>query len=331
MANKNKNLIVAYFPTVDAADDAGQRLKHWDKGEDEIKLGGMGILSMHDGELKTHLVGARAAGTGAKWGAILGATGGLATGIMVAAGVLTGGIGIIPGAIAGLALGAAGGSLFHKRIGMTDADRARLEDHLRNGGAALAVMTDAVEVEPTKAELAALGGRVEGYLLPEDLMAEVEATRQRLADTKEIIAEHMADKPLEVHEAATLLVAAAQTLDAAAAAKLHDAGIYDANAFLAKAATTPGRNELAKATGYDAGTILTWAKELDLARVRGLSPTAAAALLAAGIDSVPELGQRNAEHLAAALNQASGSAVYSVDTVAGWIAQAKSLPRIINF
>lgn len=33
---------------------------------DEIKLGGMGIISLEDGNLKTHLVGARATGTGAK-------------------------------------------------------------------------------------------------------------------------------------------------------------------------------------------------------------------------------------------------------------------------
>lgn len=331
MANKNRNLIVAYFPSVDAADEAGKRLKHWDKAEHEIKLGGMGIMSIKDGKLKTHLVGARAGGTGAKWGTILGASAGLATGVMAVAGILTGGIGLIPGAVAGLAAGAVGGSLFHKRIGMTEADRARLEEHLRNGGAALAVMADAVEVEPTKAEIAALGGRVENYLIPEDLMEEVDATQQRLSDTQAVIAEHMAGKPPEVHEAATLLVAAAQTLDAAAAARLHDAGIDDAGAFLAKAATPKGRNELAKATGYSADTILTWAKELDLARIRGLSPMAAASLLAAGIDSVPELAQRNAEHLAAALNQASGAAGYSAETVAGWIAQAKSLPRAITF
>ena len=157
MANKNRNLIVAYFDNADAADDAAKQLKHWDKDESDIKLGGMGIITMEDGKLKTHKVGARAAGTGAKWGTILGATGGLATGIMVAAGVLTGGIGLIPGAIAGLAAGAGAGALFHKKIGMTDADRVRLEDHLRNGGAALAVMADAVEVEPTKAEIAGAG------------------------------------------------------------------------------------------------------------------------------------------------------------------------------
>jgi hypothetical protein len=118
---------------------------------------------MEDGELKTHKVGARATDTGAKWGAILGGKGGLAAGVMAAAGILTGGIGLIPGAIAGLIAGAGAGALFHKKIGMTDEDRARLEAHLKNGGGALAVMADAVEVEPTKEEIAGLGGNVEHY------------------------------------------------------------------------------------------------------------------------------------------------------------------------
>jgi hypothetical protein len=126
MANENRNLIVAYFPNTKTADDAARQLKHWDKGGSSIKLGGMGIITWEDGELKTHKVGARAAGTGAKWGTILGATGSLATGVLAAAGVLTGGIALIPAAIAGLAAGAGAGALFHKKIGMSDADRIRL-------------------------------------------------------------------------------------------------------------------------------------------------------------------------------------------------------------
>ena len=146
MSNKNRNLIIAYFDTADTADAVAVKLKLWDKAVKDIKLGGMGIITLEDDKLKTHKVGARAAGTGAKWGTVLGATGGLAVG------VLTGGIGLIPGAIAGMGLGAGTGSLFHKRVGLTDADKARLTKHLQGGGAALAVMADDEEVEPTKAE-----------------------------------------------------------------------------------------------------------------------------------------------------------------------------------
>jgi predicted flap endonuclease-1-like 5' DNA nuclease/uncharacterized membrane protein len=331
MANKNRNLIVAYFPTVDAADDAGQRLKHWDKEEKEIKLGGMGILSMHDGELKTHLVGARAAGTGAKWGAILGATGGLATGIMVAAGVLTGGIGIIPGAIAGLALGAAGGSLFHKRIGMTDADRARLENHLRSGGAALAVMADAHEVEPTKAEIAALGGAVEHYLIPDDAMDEIEETRAAAEDVYEDVEKHFADQPMEVKEKAAVMAAAVPAMGVATVAALHEAGVSDVDKFQAKAATDAGRAELAAAAGVDKATVQKWAKDLEFARIKGVGPKYAALLKAAGVHTIDELAEANAVELARKLDEVNQKEhivkeAPQADHVAYWIAQAHDVP-----
>jgi predicted flap endonuclease-1-like 5' DNA nuclease len=296
----------------------------------------MGIITMDDGKLKTHRVGARAAGTGAKWGTILGATGGLATGAMAAAGILTGGIGLIPGAIAGLAVGAAGGALFHKRIGMTDADRQRIHDHLAGGGAALAVMADANEVEPTKAEIAALGGNVEHFVIPEELMAEFEETRERVAEVQEEVAERFADHPLEVQEDVALWIAAATSLTSDDVAKLQAAGIADVNGFLAKASSPGGREELAKATGYNTQTILTWANEVDLARVRGVGPAYAALLKAAGVDTVPELAQRNAANLATKLAEVNAAEGIADDTateeqVAFWIAQAKELPRVITY
>lgn len=336
MANENRNLIVAYFPSAAAADEAARQLKHWDKSESDIKLGGMGIVTMEDGELKTHKVGARATGTGAKWGTILGATGGAATGVLALMGVLTGGIGLIPGAIAGLIVGAGAGALFHKKIGMTDADRLRLEDHLKNGGAALAVMADAVEVEATREEIAGLGGNVEHYTLPDELMEEFEETRERVAEIQEEVSQKFAEQPLDVQEDVALMIAAAASLESDDVAKLHAAGIRDLDGFLAKAATPKGREELARATGYDARTILTWANEMDLARIRGVGPIFAALLKAAGVDTVPELAQRNAANLAAKLaevNAADGIAdeVPSEEQVGWWVAQAKELPRVITY
>jgi uncharacterized membrane protein/predicted flap endonuclease-1-like 5' DNA nuclease len=336
MANKNRNLIVAYFPDADAADAAARQLKHWDKGTKEVKLGGVGIITQKKGKLKTHYVGARAGGTGAKLGTILGATGGLATGVMVLTGVLTGGIGLIPGAIAGLAVGTVGGSLFHKRIGMTDEDRARLEAFLKNGGAALAVMADDAEVAPTKAEIASLGGQVEQYTLPEEVMEEVEETQEAVEEAEEATAESFAELPLEEQEQVAVMMAAAPGLDAAAVASLLAAGVGDAETFLERAATPQGRADLAAATGYEASTILTWANELDLARVRGIGPKYAALLKQAGVDTVPELAQRNPENLAAKLaevNAAAGivKAAPFQGQVESWVGQAKELPRLLTY
>ena len=164
MANKNKHVIIGYFPSKEAATEAAAQLKAWDKANKDIKLGGIGILTADKGKIKTRKVGNRAGGTGAKWGLILGA----------ATGILSGGVTLIGGAAAGLVGGTVMGALFHKSLGLTDADKERLELHLQDGGAALVVMADEHEVEPTKAELARLGGRVEDYLVPEETMEQVE-------------------------------------------------------------------------------------------------------------------------------------------------------------
>ena len=180
MANKNRNLIIAYFPSKDKAETAADDLKKWDKDNKDIKLGGIGIITEdEDGNLKTRKVGMHAAGTGAKWDIILGA----------AAGILSGGITIIGGAIAGLAGGAVAGALFHKKIGMEDADKERLLKYLKDGGAALAVMADDDEVEPTKSELSSLGGEVESYVVPEDTIEELEvaAAEEGIEEQEELI------------------------------------------------------------------------------------------------------------------------------------------------
>lgn len=334
MANKNRNLIVAYFPNADAADAAASDLKHWDKSEKDLKLGGMGIITLGDnGRLKTHKVGARAAGTGAKWGTILGATGGLATGLLAVGGVLTGGVGLIPGAIAGLALGAGTGALFHKRIGMTDEDRERLADHLRNGGAALAVMADATEVEPTKAEIALLGGDVEHYLLPEELMEEFEETRAAVEDLHDEVSEHFTEHPIEVQERAAGMLAAAPAMGAATVASLHAAGIDDVDKLHEKASTKEGRAELAVATGADMSEIHAWTHDFDLSRVRGLGPHYQKLLNAAGIVTVADLAEYDPAELEGLLITANEDGIVkkmpSVDQTAYWVTQARELPPYI--
>lgn len=331
MANKNRNLIVAYFPNADAADDAAKQLKHWDKIEGGIKLGGMGIVTMEDGELKTHKVGARAAGTGAKWGSILGATGGLASGILVLTGVLTGGIGLIPGAIIGAILGTGAGALFHKKIGMSDADRMRIHDHLAGGGAALAVMADAEEVEPTKAEIAALGGDVEHYVIPEDLMAEFDETRQEVEAIHEEVARELADHPIEVQDRVSEMVAVAPALGVATAAKLHKSGVETADELQEKAATVEGRQELAKAAGVDHKEVQEWAHNIDLTRIRGLGPKYLKLLNAAGIETADELASYDPDDLAGLLLTVNEEEhivghMPPADALAYWVSQAKELP-----
>ena len=165
MAEKDTELIIAYFPSADEAKMAGEQLKEWDKERKDIELGAISIITMDDkGELKEDKVGARARGKGAKWGVIAGA----------ALGILTGGVTLIGGALVGLVAGGLGGSLFHKKIGMTDEDRAKLEQHLKDGGAALVVMMDSDEMESTISELTKLDAEVATYNVPQQVLDDIE-------------------------------------------------------------------------------------------------------------------------------------------------------------
>jgi uncharacterized membrane protein len=165
VANKNKHVIIAYFANPSAAEQVAHRIRDWDKANDDIKLGGIGILIEQDGKIKTRKVGARATGTGAKWGLALGA----------ATGILSGGVTLVGGALAGVVGGAALGALFHKSLGLSDDDWMRLEARLKEGRAALIIMGDEHEVEPTQLELKSLGGEVENFQVPEETMTQMEA------------------------------------------------------------------------------------------------------------------------------------------------------------
>jgi predicted flap endonuclease-1-like 5' DNA nuclease/uncharacterized membrane protein len=320
MANKNRNLILSYFPSAADASVAADKLKDWDKNRKDIKLGGMGIITMENGKLKTHKVGARASGTGAKWGLILGAV----------TGILSGGITLIGGALAGLAAGAIGGALFHKKLGMTDGDQARMEEYLQGGGAALAVMVDDDELGPTRKAIDDLGGMVEHYTVPDETMEELE----QVAEVDDVEDGEFVE--VETIEGAAVLSSAVRSLDQEQAEKLYAGAIENLDNLLEKGATPEGRKEIAAATGVDESVVLKWVNELDLARVNGIGPKYAELLKEAGVDTVPELAQRNPQNLSqklADVNAGLGIVQESPSEkqVASWVTQAKELPRVVTY
>jgi uncharacterized membrane protein len=178
MSNKNRHVVIAYFADVAAASNAAAELKSWDKANDAVKLGGVGILHWEDGKIKTKKVGQRATGKGAMWGTALGAT----------LGILSGGVTLIGGALVGVTAGALTGALFHKGVGLSDADKARLEEHLKAGGGAVVAMADEDEVTMTSEEFARLGGTVENFVVPAEHVEQLEAAVDVAADDTEAAA-----------------------------------------------------------------------------------------------------------------------------------------------
>ncbi|GAB4498120.1 MAG: hypothetical protein OHK003_09100 [Anaerolineales bacterium] len=120
------------------------------------------------------------------------------------------------------------------------------------------------------------------------------------------------------------------------AAKLNKAGVRGLNGLLKMGATRKGRQELAKATGFDAKTILEWVNRADLFRVKGIGGQYSDLLEAAGVDTVMELGKRKPEDLLEAMAKANVklnkvNQMPGLSNIKAWVKHAKSLKRVIEY
>jgi predicted flap endonuclease-1-like 5' DNA nuclease len=116
--------------------------------------------------------------------------------------------------------------------------------------------------------------------------------------------------------------------------KLAAAGLSTTDHLLEKGGAKKGRQDLAAATGILEALILTWVNHSDLFRIKGVAGQFAELLEAAGVDTVKEFRNRNAENLHAKLVEVneekhfSGS-VPSQEALQQMIDQAKALePKV---
>jgi len=120
------------------------------------------------------------------------------------------------------------------------------------------------------------------------------------------------------------------------AQKLQEAGIVTAEALLEQGATSKGRKKIAEKTGISGKLVLEWVNHVDIFRIKGISEEYADLLEAAGIDTVPELAQRNPENLyqkLVSVNQEKKLVrkLPGQTQVSDWVEQAKGLPRVITY
>jgi len=163
--NKNDHLVVAYFDTKAQAEQAADSLKNWDKANDDIKLGAIAVVSKNEqGKVETDNLGPRNTGKGATIGVIAGA----------AAGLLSGGLTVVGGALLGGILGGGVGAFTKQGIGLSQEDLDRMQAELDAGHAALLAMADEDEVADTTAELTRLGGRAQSSPVAPEAVAQAE-------------------------------------------------------------------------------------------------------------------------------------------------------------
>ena len=120
------------------------------------------------------------------------------------------------------------------------------------------------------------------------------------------------------------------------AAKLRAAGVKSTDALLNMGATPKGRQEIEQNSGIAHKLILKWVNHCDLYRVRGVGAEYAELLAVSGVDTVPELAQRKAEHLRERMGEANRKKrcvrqLPTVTAVDRWIKQAKALPRVVRY
>lgn len=117
--------------------------------------------------------------------------------------------------------------------------------------------------------------------------------------------------------------------------QLEGAGVKSVESLLETGGTKAGRAKLAGASGLSEARILKLVNCADLMRIKGVGGEYSELLEAAGVDTVPELAQRNASNLQAAMEKINSEkslvrVVPTAEKVTDWVAQAKKLPRAIE-
>lgn len=117
--------------------------------------------------------------------------------------------------------------------------------------------------------------------------------------------------------------------------RLQEAGITSTDDLLSRGATAQGRADIASQSGITETLILKWVNHADLYRIKGIGSEYADLLEASGVDTVPELAQRNPDNLYQKLTEVNSEKnlvrkTPSQADVTDWVTQAKQLPRVIS-
>lgn len=118
--------------------------------------------------------------------------------------------------------------------------------------------------------------------------------------------------------------------------KLRNAGVKSTDALLENSKTPKQRAALAEASGLSEKQVLKFANMADLFRITGVGQEFAELLEVAGVDTVPELAQRRADNLTAKMEEVNAEKnlvrrTPSQTEVEKWVAEAKELPRVLEY
>lgn len=120
------------------------------------------------------------------------------------------------------------------------------------------------------------------------------------------------------------------------AALLKQEGIHTPDRLLSIGGDRAGRKTLAEKTSINEKLILKWVNMCDLFRIKGVAGQFSELLEGAGVDTVKELRNRNAENLAEKMAEVNNAkrlckASPSAKTVTKWVDQAKQLAPAVTY
>ncbi|MFN4199263.1 MAG: DUF4332 domain-containing protein [Flavobacterium sp.] len=118
--------------------------------------------------------------------------------------------------------------------------------------------------------------------------------------------------------------------------KLRAVGVNNTDKLLEATKTKKQRQDLAASTDISEKLILRFANMADLFRITGVGQEFAELLEAAGVDTVPELAQRRPDNLTAKMEEVNETKKLtrrtpSLTEVEKWVAEAKELPRVLEY
>ena len=118
--------------------------------------------------------------------------------------------------------------------------------------------------------------------------------------------------------------------------KLKEAGFETTDQLLETGSTPKGRETIAATSGISEKLILRWVNVAGLFRIKGVGEEYSDLLEASGVDTVPELAQRNADNLYQKMKEVNEAKKLvrqepALSIVEDWIQQAKTLPRKVNY
>ena len=234
-------------------------------------------------------------------------------------------------------------------IAIIAAFRQRSEENRRVEAAVAAYKAPA---EPAQVEAAAEPEEAASEEVVEEAAAEEESAAvpapAMAAATAAVVAEEAVSEPEPEAEVAEMAdtpgekakfhkdLSFVEGIGVAYSKSLAEAGVVTTHDLLETGSSRKGRKDLAEQTGISHKLIIKWVNHVDLYRVPGVGAQYADLLEASGVDTVPELAQRNPGNLynkMVEVNQEKKLVreVPGQHQVEDWVTEAKDLPRKITY